>query len=78
MALHPSILAWKILWAQELGSRLQSMGPQRVGHNCATEHTHMCKHTHTHTVTVSSTCNSELPGLATHWLGNGKPDMTNM
>ena len=29
---HSSILAWKIPWAEGLGS-LQSMGLQRVGHN---------------------------------------------
>ena len=33
-----SILAWKIPWAEEPG-RLQSMMPQRVGHDWATEHT---------------------------------------
>ena len=32
MATHSSILAWKTPWAEEPG-RLQSMGPQRVGHN---------------------------------------------
>ena len=32
MATYSSILAWKILWTEELG-RLQSMGSQRVGHN---------------------------------------------
>ena len=31
MATHSSILAWKIPWTEEPG-RLQSMGPQRVGH----------------------------------------------
>ena len=31
---HSSIHAWKILWMQEPG-RLQSMGPQRVGHDWA-------------------------------------------
>ena len=30
MATHPSILAWKIPWAEEPGG-LQSMGSQRVG-----------------------------------------------
>ena len=30
-----SVLAWRILWTEEPG-RLQSMGPQRVGHNWAT------------------------------------------
>ena len=32
MATHPSILAWKIPWAEELG-RLQSMGLQRARHD---------------------------------------------
>ena len=32
MAIHSSTIAWKIPWTEELG-RLQSMGPQRVGHN---------------------------------------------
>ena len=34
MATHSSIRAWKIPWIEEPG-RLQSMGLQRVGHNCA-------------------------------------------
>ena len=32
MATHSIILAWRILWTEELG-RLQSMGSQRIGHN---------------------------------------------
>ena len=32
MATHSSTLAWKIPWIQEPG-RLQSVGPQRVGHD---------------------------------------------
>ena len=32
MAIHSSILAWKIPWIKEPG-RLQSMGLQRVGHD---------------------------------------------
>ena len=32
MAIHSSILAWRILWSEEPG-RLQSMGSQRVGHD---------------------------------------------
>ena len=32
MAIHSSILAWKIQWTEECG-RLQSMGSQRVGHD---------------------------------------------
>ena len=35
MAIHSSIIAWKIPWTEELG-RLQSMGSQRVGHDWAT------------------------------------------
>ena len=32
MATHSSILAWRILWTEELG-RLQSTGSQRVEHD---------------------------------------------
>ena len=32
MVTHSSILAWKIPWTEEPG-RLQSTGPQRVGHD---------------------------------------------
>ena len=32
MAIHSSILAWRIPWTEKL-SRLQSMGSQRVGHD---------------------------------------------
>ena len=32
MAIHSSILAWRILWTEE-PSGLQSMGLQRVGHD---------------------------------------------
>ena len=32
MATHSRILAWKIPWTEEPGG-LQSMGPQRVGHD---------------------------------------------
>ena len=35
MAIHSSTLAWKIPWTEKPG-RPQSMGSQRVGHNCAT------------------------------------------
>ena len=37
MATHSSILAWKILWTEEL-LRLQSMGLQRAGHDWTTSH----------------------------------------
>ena len=32
MAVHTSVLAWEISWAEEPGE-LQSMGPQKVGHS---------------------------------------------
>ena len=32
MAIHCSILAWRIPWTEELGV-IQSLGSQRVGHN---------------------------------------------
>ena len=32
MAVHPSTLAWRILWIEEPG-RSQFMGSQRVGHD---------------------------------------------
>ena len=32
MAMHPSILAWRIPWTEESGG-LQSIGSQRVGHD---------------------------------------------
>ena len=35
MAIHSSILAWKIPWTEP--GELQSMGMQRVGHNLATK-----------------------------------------
>ena len=40
MAIHPSILAWKISWTEEPGG-LQSMGSQRVGHDWATTLTYL-------------------------------------
>ena len=33
MATGSTVLAWRIPWTEEPG-RLQSMGLQRVGHNC--------------------------------------------
>ena len=44
MATHSSILAWKIPRTEDPGG-LQSMGLQRVVHNCA----------HAHTLTICST-----------------------
>ena len=46
MAIHSSILAWKIPWTEEPG-RLKSMGLQKVRHHSAHTHTHT--HTRTHT-----------------------------
>ena len=40
MAIHSSILAWRIPWAEEPGGP-QSMGSQRVGHDWATN-IHLC------------------------------------
>ena len=40
MAIHSGTLAWKIPWTGEPG-RPQSSGLQRVGRDCATEHTHV-------------------------------------
>ena len=37
MATHSGILAQRIRWTEEPGG-LQSMGLQRVGHDCATKH----------------------------------------
>ena len=39
MATHSSIPAWKIPWTEEPGG-LQFVGPQRVGHDWVTGHTH--------------------------------------
>ena len=37
MATHSSIIAWKIPWTEEPGG-LQSIGPQKAGHDRASEH----------------------------------------
>ena len=37
MAIHFSILAWRIPWTEQPG-RLQSMGSQRVRHDSVTKH----------------------------------------
>ena len=39
MAIHFSILAWRVPWTEEPGG-LQSMGSQRVGRDLVTEHAH--------------------------------------
>ena len=52
MAVHSSILVWRIPWTEEPG-RLQSIGSQRVGHNWATfTHTHIYKYAETHILFV--------------------------
>ena len=38
---HSSILAWRVPWTEEPGG-LQSMGSQRVGHDCS----NLARHTH--------------------------------
>ena len=40
MATHSIILAWEIPWTEDPGG-LQSMGLQRVRHDCITAHAHM-------------------------------------
>ena len=50
---HSSILAWRILWTEEPGG-LQSIGSQKVGHNCgdlAHTHIHTCIYIYIHTQT---------------------------
>ena len=43
MAIHSSILAWEIPWTEGPGW-LQSMGSQRVGHNCSALEKEMATH----------------------------------
>ena len=45
MAIHSSTLAWKIPGTEEPGG-LQSMGPQRAGHNWVTNTFHHMKYVH--------------------------------
>ena len=47
MAIHSSILAWKIPWTEEPGV-LQYMGSQRVGHDLATKSNHLEEDMATH------------------------------
>ena len=42
MAIHSSILAWRISWTEKPGG-LQSVGLQRAGHDLATEQQGMMK-----------------------------------
>ena len=57
MAVHSSILAWRIPWTEEPGG-LRSMGSQRVGYDWATNthtQTHITHTTHRHTATTKWT-----------------------
>ena len=71
MATRSSILAWRISWTEESGG-LQSMGSQRVGHDCATKQQTMTTGHYqclTHTSALSESCGSEhLRGLLTGFL----------
>ena len=59
MAIHFSILAWRIPWTEEPG-RLQSMGSPRVRHHWVTNtHTHTHTHTHTPVRRAEMTCSSD-------------------
>ena len=59
MAPHSSTLAWKIPWMEEPGG-LQSVGLQRVGHDCATNH-NLSPQTLFHSFPF------RLPGFFLHW-----------
>ena len=51
VAIHSSILAWRIPWTEEPGGP-QSIGSRRVGHNWSNlAHTHTHTHTHRYTYT---------------------------
>ena len=69
MAVHSSVLAWKIPWTEESGG-LQSKGLQRAGHNWVIEYTHA--HTHTHTHTYYQLCESNLFISLRLWVLNCK------
>ena len=55
MAIHSSIIAWKIPWTEEPGG-LQSMRSQRVRHDWMIEHRRVRIHTHTHTHIYTGIC----------------------
>ena len=54
MATQSNILAWKIPWRKE-PDVLQSVGWQRVGHDSATEHIHIFRHS-TCTIYIPANC----------------------
>ena len=70
MKTHSRIFAWEIPWAEKPG-RLQSMGPQRVGHDSL--HTCMYVHVMVHFSSVAQSCPTlcdpmihSTPGLPVH------------
>ena len=48
MATYSNSLTWRIPWTEEPG-RLQSIGPQRVGHHWVSTYAHLDEHLNTHT-----------------------------
>ena len=52
MATHPSILAWRIPWIEELGG-LKSIGSQSQSDRSNFTHKHLHTHTHTHTCIIA-------------------------
>ena len=65
MAIHSSILAWRIPWTEEPG-KLQSIGFQRVGHDWTIK-------THTHTVSLSLNPISQRSHKTAHFQENTNP-----
>ena len=64
MAIHSSILAWRIPWTEEPGG-LQSMGLQRVGHDWSNlAHTHA----HTHIICVCVYMGGTATTIQAFWL----------
>ena len=72
MTTHSGFLAWRILWTEELGG-LQSMGSQRVRHDCVTntwitDADAMTKPMLPKTVVSSSPSNQNLSYTISHFL----------
>ena len=59
MATHPSILAWRITWTEE-PDELQSMGSKSVGHNLATEYTHIIHKLNSSKTIETHSCSANL------------------
>ena len=73
METHSSILVWEIQWTEECGG-LQSVVPQRVGHDWATSaHTHT--HTHTHLAWIFLTWKSLFSHERKYWCKDSMPGM---